>query len=177
MRKYVALYIKMTISNFELAKMSETYGLHFTLENIIMNDELKDIPLPKRGKTLYLILNSQKTGQSGMHWVAFIVRGKYAYFFDSYGAEPDSNVINYCQRHRLNLGSNNWIIQSMKSTNCGLYCFGLILFVTNWKKTHGVALEFRKTQGFFEMCNDYVNLYLTDAKKNDAILLKYLSKN
>ena len=100
------------------------------------------------------------------------MRGKYAFYFDSYGAEPDKYVFEYCTLHGLKLGSNNWIIQGMKSTNCGLFCFALILFVRRHKKPLDIPTEFK--QDLFEKCNSFINLFVSNGKTNDEILMKYL---
>ena len=62
----------------------------------------------------------------------------------------------------------------MKSTECGLYCFGLLYFVSRWKKSKDVPLEFERGDELFEACNDYINLFETNGNKNDKILMKYL---
>ena len=52
--------------------------------------------LPKKlNKKECGIVNFDKSGGSGTHWVAWYKNGKNKIYFDSYGVQPPTEVINY----------------------------------------------------------------------------------
>lgn len=156
------------ISNYEILELATEQGVNLKLEDIIMADELTLKPLKKR---MQLIINLQPKSQGGSHWVALIIHGKYALYCDSYGADPDANVVAYCKKHRLHLACNSYVIQHVKSTQCGRYCFALIKYIQEDLLVDAPA-EYKVR--LYELANNFCNLYEGDCKKNDAILTKYL---
>ena len=160
----------MTISNFELAEIAKAHQLVLPLDHIVMSDEISSIPLQPH---LNIVINSRIRGQKGKHWTMLVVHGKHALHFDSYAGIPTAGVLIYAKRHNLTLCHNKFIIQSMSSTNCGLYCIALLLFLKH-EKVPKLPFACWGNQ-LYELANNYVNLFDAEASKNDAILMKYLS--
>ena len=159
----------MTISNVELQEKCDKKGLQ--LDAIIMANELSAIVYKK---TLNIIINlDSRDGSGGTHWVSLCVRNKEAFYFDSYGATCDKYVVLYCKKNRLTLGINTYIIQHLTSVECGLFCYGLILFLRKERLVKGIEREFPKSR-FMELCNDYINMFDHDTEKNDVILFNYI---
>ena len=59
---------------------------------------LLDILLKKPNKKECGIVNFDKSGGSGTHWVAWYKNGKIKIYFDSYGVQPPLEVIKYLGR-------------------------------------------------------------------------------
>ena len=154
----------MTISNFELAKLAKKHKINLTLEDIISSDELQHRPL-QNGPC---IINLQDSRGNGTHWTAFIIHIKQCLYFDSFGAFPDRNVIDYCRKHKLKLAFNTYIIQDLDSTQCGLFCFKLIKYVYTNTINEDIPREFENK--LLELANDYINLFVANPKHNDKIL-------
>lgn len=156
------------ISNFELADLAKEQKVNLKLQNILMADQLQTTPLKKK---MNLIINLQKSSQGGSHWVALIVRGKQAFYCDTFGMDCDTNVIQFCRKHKLHLACNKYIIQDLKSVQCGVYCFALIKYIET-EEIPKYPREFENN--LLEICNNFVNMFVPNRKQNDKILYKYL---
>ena len=81
------------------------------------------------------IVNFDKSGGSGMHWVAWCKNGKTKIYFDRYGVQPPIEVVKY-------LGSpihyNTDQLQPVGEVFCGHLCLNMFsknsAWVTNSKK-------------------------------------------
>jgi len=155
----------MTISNFELVELFKKNNIDMTIDDVIMSDELKNRGL-KEGAC---IINLDDPNGPGSHWVCLIVVDDLAFYFDSYGALFDRYVLDYCQKFKLRLAYNRYIIQDLASVECGVFCFKLILFTLTEKINEDCTREFPQSK-FLELCNDYINLFVPDTSKNDGIL-------
>jgi len=120
--------------------------------------------LPVKIKDGNYIINLQSSTQGdGTHWTALIIRNDTALYFDSFGAPPSTEIIDFVKkRKRIHLAFNNEIIQDLKSSNCGYYCLALILYV----KHHGSI-------PLVQSAEDFTRLFMDDTKKNDAILREF----
>ena len=78
------------------------------LNNFELEDAAKQLKIPnfrgvflldtlpkKPNKREYGIVNFDKSGRPGIHWVAWHKTGKTKIYFDSYGVQPPIEVINY----------------------------------------------------------------------------------
>ena len=148
----------MTISNFELADLANSYNVKLSLYDITPKNLLVNY---KIRKFMNLIINFAKDGQEGTHFVSLIIRCDKAFYFDSFGGYPLDEVVNYCKKHNLKLGYNTYIIQNIKSTNCGIFCFALIKYLG-------------KSGDIYKKSDEYINLYDNNTSLNDDILFKYL---
>ena len=155
-------YCTMTISNFDLVKLAKLHNVQLLLTNIIMADEMQNIKL---NRNMNLIINLQDSSKNGSHWVAFIVKGKNAFYFDSFGAQPDNYVTQYCRKNGLQLGYNNYIIQDLNSTQCEIFCIALLKYITTNKSIH-----------LYEACDDFINIFNHNTKHNDKILQCFMKK-
>ena len=158
----------MTISNVDLQKKFDKRGINITA--IIMANELRGIPLQK---SMNIIINLDDRGNNGTHWTCMCVRGKEAFYFDSYGAKCDKYVLDYCKRHNLKLGINTYIIQDLDSVECGLFCFAYILYLHKEKIPNKITREFPKSR-LYELSNNFINMFEHDTRLNDNILFDYI---
>jgi hypothetical protein len=104
-----------------------------------------------------LILNFTNEGSDTAHFVALIIRGKNAFYFDSFGKQPLKEVIDYSKQHNLKLGYNITTIQHSNTTSCGLYCFALLKFLG-------------KSCNIYKKSNEFLNLFDEKTNLNDGIL-------
>jgi hypothetical protein len=149
----------MTVSNFEIADICKKHKIMLKLTDIITKDLLASVRCTKLKN---LIINFAKSGQEGTHFVSLCIRGKEAYYQDSFGCYPLPEVVDYCKQHNLKLGYNSYIVQDIKSTNCGIYCVAMLKYV-------GVSGK------LYDKANEFINLFEDDTKLNDNILRQYMN--
>ena len=124
--------------------------------------------LPSKIKKGAYVINLDEYENTGTHWVALLVKPKYAVYFDSFGIEHIPKEINKFIRSK-ELGhafGNNYIksnifrIQAYDSIMCGYFCIECINYMLKGKTLL-----------------DYTNLFSpNDFKKNDQVI-KRIFKN
>lgn len=160
----------MTISNVELLQTAER--LKLKLDAVISSTQLADMKIKK---SMNLIINLDAVGGRGSHWVALVIDGGLAFYFDSFGAEPDRYVQQFCRKNKLHLAMNTYTIQNMESTQCGLFCLALLKYIQTEKVMTHVRPEFdARHYRLYELSNDFVNMFEPDTGLNNHILYKYL---
>ena len=140
----------MTLTNIEL----EALAMEFNVPNFqcIMNDELPK----KQIRDGNYVINLDDADTQGSHWVAFIVKNGQRVYGDSFGVVPSLQVSAFLKKEFL---YNTRIIQDLKSTDCGLFALGLIIFCHQHQGDLYVAAE------------KYYNLFNpTNLKRNDKII-------
>jgi hypothetical protein len=85
-----------------------------------------------------IIFNLDKHDEPGSHWVcAFIdIEGKSAYYYDSYGYEPEDEIVKLLQRCKTQGCTNiyyNDIRHQRKTSECGMYCLYVIICLLRGK--------------------------------------------
>jgi len=79
----------------------------------------------------FYILNMDKPGNAGTHWVVFFQRKHIRrsndgfegdlFYYDSYGSPISATVIQYAKHNRLKVHKNNEDHQALGSSLCGFY--------------------------------------------------------
>jgi len=123
--------------------------------------------LPLKIKDGNYIINLQSSTQGdGTHWTALIIRNDTALYFDSFGAPPSTEIIDFVKKRKnIHLAFNNEIIQDLKSSNCGYYCLALILYVK-----HHASIP------LVQSAENFTRLFADDTKKNDGILRHFFKE-
>ena len=80
------------LSNFELKNAVNKLKISY-FRGVFLLDTLPRKPNKKECG----IVNFDKSGGSGMHWVTWYKNGKTKIYFDSYGVQPLLEVINYLE--------------------------------------------------------------------------------
>ena len=144
-----------SLTNYQIEDVAKHY--HIPLVDCCMKDEL-----PHLLKDGYYIINLQSTTQGdGTHWTALIVQPNIAVFFDSFGAPPSTEIVDFVKkRKRIHMAFNNEIIQDLDSENCGYFCLFLCWFVE--KNKH--------TKSLIQLVDDFTRLFSEDTKTNDRTL-------
>ena len=122
-----------------------------------MKDELKDLTI---NDGCYIVNMQSSTQGDGTHWVCFKIKNKHCVYFDSFGAPPPIDIETFIKtRKNIKIGFNNWIIQDLKSTNCGWFCIGCL-----------AMLKQNKNKDIYDAFDFYINNFSGKTKENDSIL-------
>ena len=104
------------------------------------------------------VINTAPHDHPGLHWVAVMVNGKSAEYFDSYGGEPIDVLRQWGKRKRW---SNNPIpLQSPLTSVCGQYCIYYLLH-----RARGIDL------------NTLLMDFEVDVDKNDKLVYDFVEDN
>ena len=149
------------LSNSDLEKLASFYKL--PLIGIFMKDQM-----PSKVVDGCYIINLQSSTQgNGTHWTAMVIWKKMSYYFDSFGAPPPVEIIQFTKKKKGgDLLYNSWIIQDIKSENCGWYSIAFLLYL--WKNRQNINLK--------DVFNQFVNNFIDDTTKNDEILRTLFSR-
>jgi hypothetical protein len=149
----------MTLSNFDIEKICKFYKLPIVA--ITMKDEL-----PRSVKNGCYVINMQSSSEgNGTHWVALFIYKTNAFYFDSFGGLPPVEIMKFVKKRKeCHLYYNNWIIQNIKSSQCGWYCIAFLKHMyQNLQQDLKVAY------------NDFVNNFADDTTRNDDILRSFFA--
>ena len=150
---YGSIYM---LTNYDLEELCDTYGV--ALRGIYMKDML-----PQRAQNGNYIINLESSNggkNNGTHWTCLVVHDKKAMFYDPYGAPPSMEIRDFVkQRKNAHLGFNNWVVQDLKSENCGYFVLSFLIYGNPKKYTN-----------MYTEANNYLNQFVDDTRRNDAIL-------
>jgi len=147
------------LTNIDLEELCKHYKI--PLRFCGMKDELSSKKVKSDGN---YIINLQSSFQGdGTHWTALNISGRSAVFFDSFGAPPSIEIEQLCKLNKKTLAFNNWIVQDLKSENCGSFCLAFLLFL------HRSSCGCSNTKKM----NEFVNGFSENTKKNDSILASF----
>jgi hypothetical protein len=106
--------------------------------------------MKRKGKTkIGIIFNLDPHDQPGSHWVcAFVdITASAAYYFDSYGYEPEDEIVALLERLNKQGIQNiyyNDIRHQRRGSECGMYCLFVIICLLRGRK-------------FYDICSKVVN--------------------
>ena len=149
------------LTNYDLEDLCEHYRI--PLIGIYMKDQL---PSRVRNGNYIINLDSSNGGKNrGTHWTALVIHDKDALFFDPFGATPSIEIRQFVKKGQkgVHLGFNNWVIQDLKSENCGYFCLSFLMNI--------------QPSRLYKSANDFINQYKDDTKKNDDILRRQFSSS
>ena len=149
------------LTNYDLEELCDFYDV--PLQGIYMKDMLsKKI---KNGNYIINLESSYGGRNNGTHWTCLVVENKNAMFYDPYGAPPSIEIRDFVQqRKNSHLGFNNWVVQDLKSENCGYFVLSFLVHISNY------------SNDVYRAANNYLNQFVDDTQHNDFIL-KSLYKN
>jgi hypothetical protein len=142
-----------SLSNYEIEDVARHYGIN--LIDCCMKDEL-----PRTIKDGFYVVNLESSSQGeGTHWTTLIVQPNIAVFFDSFGAPPSTEIVDFVKKRKgIHMAFNNEIIQDLSSENCGYFCLYLCWFVKHHKGD------------LVKLADGFTRLFDENTKKNDSIL-------
>jgi hypothetical protein len=101
---------------------------------------------------------------NGSHWVLLkIFHTKEVIYFDSFGMPFPPKIKDFVKGK---IAISNREIQHIDATTCGYYCLACDDYMTHQKQHRPI----------YERFDDFLNIWASDTKKNDEILLDYLSQ-
>ena len=140
------------ITNFDLEKLARFYKL--PLVSVCMKDELLYCK--------YAVVIGWKWNSLGC---VFFFKN-ICYYFDSFGASPPLEVMDFIKKKKgSHLLFNNFIIQNIKSSNCGYFALAFLLYM----------YQNRQKSNLKEVFNEFVNNFADDTTKNDDILKSFFA--
>ena len=122
------------LSNFELENAVKKLKIPF-FRGVFLLDTLPKKPNKKECG----IVNFNKSGGSGMHWVAWYKNGKTKIYFDSYGVQPPLEVIKYLGRPKL---YNTDQLQPEGEVFCGHLCLYVLKELSAGKRFRDIINKF-----------------------------------
>ena len=151
------------LTNFDLERLARFY--HLPLVTVCMKDEL-----PKKPRDGAYIINLQSSIQgSGSHWTGLFIHGYQSAFFDSFGAPPSTEIVDFVKKRKgAHLLYNNFIIQDLKSDRCGWYTLAFLLFMYN-------DLHLLNSKVMNKIFNEFVDSFSSNTKANDEILKSFFA--
>ena len=139
------------LTNYDLEDLCEEYNV--PLNGVYMKDQLPN--KPKNGN--YIINLQSSIDGNGTHFNTLSIQDRNCFFYDSYGAPPSVEIREFVKRRpNTRLGFNNWVIQDLKSENCGYFCVSLLIYLNPLK--------------MYESANTYINQFVDNTKQNDELL-------
>jgi hypothetical protein len=153
----------MSLSNIDLLRISKNYKIK--INAICFKNELLNYQL----KNGYYIINlaNEQDDNNGTHWCGIVVNIPNCIYFDSFGAPPPQEVINFLKPIKgVKLAFSNQIIQNIKSENCGYFVIAFFVFMKN-----------TKSKDLFVKANEFFKIFRNNTIYNDQLLLKYLKNN
>jgi hypothetical protein len=153
------------LTNWDLENEALKYNL--PLIGVFNKDQI-----PTDLKNGFYIINLQDDYDSkgndlpGSHWTVYLVEGKEAVYFDSFGFAPPVEVQNFLKPF-VPYPYNRQMVQSVNSTVCGNYVLYFMLFMCHNR------LRVKSVKRRFDM---FLGLWSPDVSKNRDILLKYLKQ-
>ena len=132
--KNVILLINKPSSNFELEDAVKKLKIPY-FRGVFLLDTL-----PKKlNKKECGIVNFDKSGCPGTHWVAWYKNGENKIYFDSYGVQPPTEVINYLGK---SIYYNTDQVQPPGQAFCGHLCLYVLKELSMGNKFQNILNKF-----------------------------------
>ena len=133
------------LTNYDLEELCNVFNV--PLRGIYMKDML---PRKIQNGNYIINLESSNGGQNnGTHWTCLVVSNKDTMFYDPYGAPPSIEIRSFVQqRKNTHLGFNNWVVQDLKSENCGYFVLSFLIHIQIGGPTD-----------MYKRANDYLNQF------------------
>ena len=122
------------LSNFDLTDAVQKLGIK-CFKGVYLLDTLPD----KQKRKECGIVNLDKSGGPGTHWVAWFKDGKNKIYFDSYGIQPPKEVIEYLKR---GINYNTYQIQPRGEVFCGHLCLYVLKELNDGEDFQSVINKF-----------------------------------
>ena len=126
-----------SLSNFDLEDAVRKLKIPF-FRGVFLLDTLPRKPNKKECG----IVNFDKSGGSGTHWVAWYKNGKTKIYFDGYGVQPPLEVINYLGR---SIHYNTDQLQPTGEVFCGHLCLYVLKELSKGHEFRDILNKFFNT--------------------------------
>jgi len=143
--------------------MNKARRLNIKLVGVFSKDNIDT--LPQNGSYIFNLQDdADEYGNllGGSHWVALYIEHQKAFFFDSFGKPPPSDIQLFLKRF-IPYKYNKKHIQNIRSEVCGYYCLYFLWFMT-----------FHKEKPLDERFTTFLGLWSNDEQKNKSLLERYL---
>lgn len=112
----------------------------------------------------YINMENEEDG-NGTHWVLCIIfKDAKALYFDSFGIKNPLEIEEFLKPFKP-YAYNHRDIQDLTSERCGLFCVCCDLYMNK---------HYNKKRDFGDNYDDFINLFSSNKKSNDKILIELL---
>ena len=122
------------LSNFELEDAAKKLKIP-CFRGVFLLDTLPKKPNNKECG----IVNFDKSGGPGTHWVAWYKNGENKIYFDSYGVQPPTEVINYLGK---SISYNTDQVQPRGQVFCGHLCLYVLKELSEGHRLQNISNKF-----------------------------------
>ena len=128
------ILLNKPLSNFELEDAAKKLKIPY-FRGVFLLDTL-----PKKTNNKECgIVNFDKSGGPGTHWVAWYKNGEHKIYFDSYGVQPPTEVINYLGK---SIYYNTDQVQPPGQVFCGHLCLYVLKELSIGNKFQNILNNF-----------------------------------
>ena len=135
LKQFLDIYGLDTSTNFDLLKWAKELKIHNF--KVLMKNELYKL---KKTKKNFIICNYQTTKEGGTHWTALYKNKDKVYYFDSYGLQPDFEVLNFLDKGVY----STFKIQKDNARYCGQLCLYVLYKLSKGYDFYDIVLELYK---------------------------------
>lgn len=105
----------------------------------------------------FYVFNLDTSRGDGTHWTGAITKHGEVNYFDSFGFPPPTEIVKFLKgKQNRQIGWNNWALQPITSTTCGL-----------WVITYGAYVHGADVGSLQQTANTFLNHFGSDFLKND----------
>ena len=131
--KFFNIFGVNTTTNFQLIKYAKLLKIPRFFYK--MTDEINELPQ----KNFSAIINYHTSKQSGIHHVAIFNKNNKTFYFDSYGMEPQKEIIKLYSP----LMTSNYQIQNFNTSMCGQLSLLVLYLLNNNYKFEDIILHLK----------------------------------
>ena len=143
--------------------INKARDLNIQLIGVFSKDNINT--LPKNGSYIFNLQDNTDEYNNflgGTHWTALYIENQKAFYMDSFGKPPPSDIQLFLKRF-IPYRFNKKQIQNIRSGVCGYYCLYFLWFMTTHRK---LPLNDR--------FSTFLSLWSNDVTKNQTLLEKYI---
>ena len=123
------------LSDFQIIQKCKELKIK-NFRGVFMRDELKGTA----DKNECLILNIDSSANSGTHWTCLFIKNNRYFYFDSFGFEEPSEILEYCKNCKEGYCST-FIVQKPGQIICGHFSIYMLLKLDQGKKFEEIVDE------------------------------------
>ena len=117
----------MKVLNFRV--FMKKYNLRSDTMNEFESQKIFNLPIYPRNNKIYAdrrLVNIDDGSQGGSHWTCFIVKDNKSYYFNRFGGQPESFILNQLPEPII---YHNYKIQDIDSQLCGSFCLYFLYLI------------------------------------------------
>lgn len=146
------MHLKPLLTNSDIDSLMKRH--HLKYNGCYFHDDFPE-------KDGWFVLNMDKSGTQGTHWVSCLKTKGTSIYFDSFGICPQIHVAEFLKNYIYNTTQ----IQDEHSTHCGYFCVAFIKYCQRHQK-----------EPIMQMVKEFVAQFDNNLVNNDLILEQIFSR-